>query len=53
MCVDVCAITQQIHEDVYPIPCIKDFLDKLAHVGWFSKIDLAQGYNQVQITPLH
>ena len=45
MCTDFHALNQQTHKDVYPIPHIEDFLDKLAHVNWFSKMDLAQGYH--------
>ena len=45
MCVDFHALNQQTCKDVYPIPCIEDLLDKLAHANWFSKMDLAQGYH--------
>ena len=40
-------------QDVYPITHIEDLLDKLAHVNWFLKMDLAQRYHQIQITPVH
>ena len=53
MCMDFHALNQQTCKDVYPIPYIEDLLDKLAHANRFSKMDLAQGYQPVQITPVH
>ena len=49
MCMDFHTLNQQTHEDIYPIPCIEDLLGKFAHANWFLKMDLAQGYHQVQI----
>ena len=37
----------------YPLPWIDDLLDHLSSVQWFSKLDLAQGFHQVRITPGH
>ena len=34
-------------KDVYPLPRIDDFLDKLVHARFLSAIDLASGYHQV------
>ena len=53
MCMDFRTLNQYTHKGVYPIPCIEDLLDKLAHANWFSKMDLIQVYHQIQITPAH
>ena len=53
MCMDFHALNQQACKGVYPILHIEDMLNKLAHANWFLKMDLAQGYHQVQITPAH
>ena len=39
--------------DRYPLPWIDDLLDCLSSAQWFSKLDLAQGFHQVRITPGH
>ena len=39
--------------DCYPLPRIDDLLDRLSSAQWFSKLDLAQGFHQVRITPGH
>ena len=39
--------------DRYPLPQIDDLLDRLSSAQWFSKLDLAQGFHQVRITPGH
>ena len=51
MCVDFRALNLQTRKDVYPLPRIEDLLDRLTRAHYFTKIDLAQGYHQVQITP--
>ena len=45
MCVYFCALNMQTKRDMYPLPCIKDLLDHLFAVHYFSKIDLATGYH--------
>ena len=39
--------------DRYPLPRIDGLLDRLSSAQWFSKLDLAQGFHQVRITPGH
>ena len=53
MCIDFWTLNQQTCKDAYPIPCIEPLLDKLANAYWFSKMNLAQRYHQVQITPVY
>ena len=53
MCIDFHTLNQQTCKNVYSIPYIEDLLDKLAYAKWFLKIDLAQGYQQAQVMPVH
>ena len=39
--------------DRYLLPWIDNLLDRLSSAQWFSKLDLAQGFYQVRITPGH
>ena len=39
-------------KDAYPLPRIDDSLDALSSSKWFSSIDLASGYWQVEMNPL-
>ena len=38
-------------KDAHPLPCIDDTLDTLSGTKWFSTIDQASGYWQVEREP--
>eukprot|EP00731_Ephydatia_muelleri_P003081 Em0001g3081a len=50
-CVDYRRVNDVTKKDVHPIPRIDDTLDTLAGAQWFSTIDLASGYWQVEMDP--
>ena len=51
MVIDYRRLNDQMIEDKYPIPNIADILDKLGKCQYFSSIDLASGYHQVEMHP--
>jgi len=49
MCVDYHGLNAITAKDRYPLPYIKDLLDKLHGTRVFTKLDLASGYHQVRV----
>ncbi|KAL5509064.1 hypothetical protein EMCRGX_G004346 [Ephydatia muelleri] len=41
----------QLPKDAQPLPRIDDTLDVLGSAQWFSTLDLASGYWQVEVSP--
>ena len=50
-CVDYRKLNKVTKKDAYPLPRIDKMLDTLARSKWFSTLDLASGYWQVQMHP--
>lgn len=49
MCVYYWQLNSKTRKDAFPLQCIKDSLHALTGARWFSTMDLASGYKQVQV----
>ncbi|KYB25117.1 Retrovirus-related Pol polyprotein from transposon 17.6-like Protein [Tribolium castaneum] len=49
--IDYRKLNEQTVEDRYPLPNINDILDKLGRSQYFSTIDLASGFHQIEVDP--
>ena len=49
VCVDLRSLNKEIWVDSHPLPKIEDLLNKIGGSTWFSKIDLASAYHQVEL----
>ena len=48
-CVDYRKVNAVTKKDVYPLPRIDDTIDRLQGASYFSSIDLAYGYWQIEV----
>ncbi|KMQ86687.1 retroelement polyprotein, partial [Lasius niger] len=53
MCIDLRPLNQRIYPQKYPFPIIEDHLDKLYGKKIFTKLDLKDGFHQIDIHPEH
>lgn len=49
--IDYRRLNDRIIEDKYPLPNINDILDRLGRAQYFTTIDLASGYHQLEMHP--
>lgn len=49
--IDYCKLNDSTVGDSYPFTNITDILDKLGHSKYFSTLDLASGFHQIEINP--
>ena len=50
-CIDFRKLNDLTKKDAHPLPRIDDTLDTLGEAQWFSTLDLASGYWQVEVDP--
>lgn len=50
-CVDYQKLNALTHKDAFPLPRIEESLTCLKQSRWFSTLDLASGYWQVEVDP--
>ena len=53
MCIDYRSINNSTIVNQYPLLRIDNFLDRLGGYMVYSKLDLATGYHQLAIEPIH
>jgi hypothetical protein len=51
LCVDYRKLNSVTKRDLYPLPRIDDMLETLSGCQWFSSLDLASGFWQVELSP--
>lgn len=49
--IDYRKLNEHTVDDKYPLPNISDILDKLGKANYFSTIDLASGFHQIEVDP--
>lgn len=50
-CIDYRKLNSMMEKDVYPLPRIDDILDTLGETHYFTSLDLAAGYWQIEMEP--
>ena len=50
-CIDYRKLNSMMEKDVYPLPRIDDILDTLGETRYFTSLDLAAGYWQIEMDP--
>jgi hypothetical protein len=53
VCVDFIKLNSVSMGDAYPLPNIANILDQFGKFKYYTTLDLAQGYHQVQMHPEH
>ena len=51
LCIDYRKLNSITKKDAHPLPRIEDIFDTLAGSKYFSTLDLAMGYHQVEVHP--
>ena len=51
MVIDYCKLNEQTIDDRYILPRIEEILDNLGKCSYFSTLDLAQGFHQIELDP--
>ncbi|KAI0995439.1 Transposon Tf2-9 polyprotein [Podosphaera aphanis] len=49
LCVDYRGLNELTIKNRYPLPLIRETLDRLSKAKWYTKLDLRQGYNQIRM----
>lgn len=49
LCVDYRGLNELTVKNRYPLPLIRETLDRLSKAQWYTKLDLRQGYNQIRM----
>jgi hypothetical protein len=52
-CVDYRQLNKLTKRDRYPLPRIQDILDNFQGASYFTTLDLASGFHQVEMEPKH